>query len=567
MSQAVEIERLLVRLVGDSQQYVKMLHEAEQATAKYTIDSNGRLRDMEGRFVAGQNHMQDEAKQTAGVLNTLGSMMRTTALSASRMVGSVRGAMSGVAGQVLAAAGVGSTGGLMIKAVKDASDAQESIAKFNSVFGEHAAKATKFVDDMASNIGRSSAEIRTAMSAYQSFFVGLEFGSETSLAMSQRLQQLTLDFAAFHNISDADAMGRFISAMSGSSEVLDQFGVNIKEAAIAQKLLEMGYKGSAQQADEAVKATARLNIIMEAMGSQGAIGAAARESQGFASQMKAMKAAMTDLSIVVGEQLMPVALPIVQWLKDFASSSRDAVSGGSGFASAIATIADVAHVGLMAFKGLQYGVSQSLAYVLNNFANFADEVIGIVNAIPGIEVDKFEMPRDMADAMQKQADEQLNSLNTMFEGKTPSEWLASQTEEPAAAKKEIDRTVEPFQLEGNFAATLIDAARGFGTEVLDSAAKFGQQAAFEAKGAFGQLGQLFSAKFVEQQQVKQSAGRAIAFGSAEAEAARMQRPQDNAAKGIWKVEANTKIMSDLAQKMNDGIQAIAASTAETISIF
>jgi hypothetical protein len=117
-------------------------------------------------------------------------------------------------------------GAPFIAAIKLASDAQESLNKFRSVFKEQADAAEQFAQGLASSVGRSVNEIRDGMSSFQGFFVGLGFGAERSRELSQQLQALSIDFASFHNLTDQEAMERFISALSGSSEVLDRFGIN-----------------------------------------------------------------------------------------------------------------------------------------------------------------------------------------------------------------------------------------------------------------------------------------------------------------------------------------------------
>ena len=52
-----EIERLIVRLVGDGKQYEQTLRAAGTQTKKYTQDLQGRLRDAQGKFVNMQQRM------------------------------------------------------------------------------------------------------------------------------------------------------------------------------------------------------------------------------------------------------------------------------------------------------------------------------------------------------------------------------------------------------------------------------------------------------------------------------------------------------------------------------
>lgn len=198
-----------------------------------------------------------------------------------------------------------------IGAVKAAANAQEGLAKFRSVFADQAAAADQFAKTLSSSIGRSVHDIRAALATFQSFNVGLGFGADQARGMSEQMQKLALDFAAFHNIEDQDAIGRFIAAMSGSSEVLDQFGVNIKQAAIEQELLAMGINKTAQDASEQEKVLARLNIIMKAMGQQGAIGAAAREAGSFANQLKLLQASALDAAVQVGTALLPTVVDLM----------------------------------------------------------------------------------------------------------------------------------------------------------------------------------------------------------------------------------------------------------------
>jgi hypothetical protein len=199
-------------------------------------------------------------------------------------------------------------GGLAIKA---ASDAQETLSRFEQVFGDQADAAAKFADDLAASVGRSKFAIRDALSTFQSFFVGLGFNATDARGLSQSLQQLAIDFASFNNLSDEEAVQRFISALSGSSEVLDRFGINIKQAALEQELLRMGVNKSWTEVSEQEKALARLNVIMRSMTDQGAVGDAVRTSGSFANQMKRLRGQLHDTAVVIGQALLPVVTPLV----------------------------------------------------------------------------------------------------------------------------------------------------------------------------------------------------------------------------------------------------------------
>jgi hypothetical protein len=190
--------------------------------------------------------------------------------------------------------------------VKVASDTNEIQNKFNQVFGSLSDDANRFASTFSKSVGRFAGDTKQAMSAFQSMFVGLGFGSQEASNMSKRLETLTIDFGSFNNISDQETMSRFIAAMSGSAEVLDQFGVNIREQAIEQELLSMGLHKSAQTATEMEKATARLNIIEKTMGRQGAIGDAVRTMDQFANKSRGFIARLREIVVWVGQKLLPI---------------------------------------------------------------------------------------------------------------------------------------------------------------------------------------------------------------------------------------------------------------------
>ena len=212
--------------------------------------------------------------------------------------------------------------GVSVIAIKFASDAEQTWSRFNIVMGEGAKEARKFTKALADGVGRAEVKIGDSVATFMSFFKGLEFADKDSITLSKTLTQLSLDFASFNNIADDEALQRFISALSGSGEVLDRFGINIKQGALDQELLARGFPKVTKGATEQQKAVARLGIIMRAMTDQGAIGNAIETNKEFANQMKKLKGEVQELFIAIGKELLPAAgrlvgvfNQIVHWAK------------------------------------------------------------------------------------------------------------------------------------------------------------------------------------------------------------------------------------------------------------
>lgn len=176
----------------------------------------------------------------------------------------------------------------------------ETLNRFNATFGELAASTRTFGVDFSRAVNRSENDVLTALASYQAFFRGLEFGNEDAARLAKTIAQLAEDFGSFNNLESSDANLRFIQALSGSSEAVDQFGINLKQAAIDQELLREGLSVTAKDATEQQKVLARLAIINKSLGRQGAIGDAVRTADQFVNSQRGVRAALQDVQIAIG---------------------------------------------------------------------------------------------------------------------------------------------------------------------------------------------------------------------------------------------------------------------------
>jgi len=281
----------------------------------------------------------------------------------------------------LAAAGAAS--------LKLASDAEETQNRFNAVFGDMSGQVNEFAATLADATGRNSVQLKDGLASFQGFAQGMGLASEEAANMAKELQTLAIDFASFNNLSDTEATDRFISAMSGSSEVLDRFGVNLRDANLSAKLLEMGLADSSQSATEAQKAIARLAIIRDVMGKQGAIGDAIATSDSLANQLRRLRSQTEELAIQFGQVMVPIAQDVLGSLnnltKGFAALS-DATKTTIVQVGAIAVVAGplLSVVGrlITALKGLGAIMlaNGGIAMTLSRFYTIQATRVGVLAA-------------------------------------------------------------------------------------------------------------------------------------------------------------------------------------------
>ena len=207
-----------------------------------------------------------------------------------------------------------------VAAVKAASDLESAERRFKISFGNLQDYGNEFQEGITDALGRTRGEILTSMVSFKQFFQGLGFATSSAAMLSKKMAGLSIDLAAFFNISDQQASKRFLAALAGSPEVLDQFGINLKEAAVKQELLNMGIKGGVQRASEFQKTIARLNIIDRVMGKNGLVGFAINNTDLFANRLKELQGRVKGLAISFGKELLPIASKAVSKLAGFAKT-------------------------------------------------------------------------------------------------------------------------------------------------------------------------------------------------------------------------------------------------------
>ena len=223
-------------------------------------------------------------------LKKFGSMVRSFGAMAAK----------GVAiGASAAAAGIGA--GLAL-AVKNASDMQETMNKFNVVMGESAGAMKQWSDETAQAFGRSKQQTADFTAAYQDLLVPMGVAPDQAMEMSKAMTALTFDLGSFNNKADPQVHRDLMAALAGSGEVMKKYGSILTVAAVKQELMNQGLDPNA--ATDAQKAMARMNIILQdTTAAQGDVG---RSSMSFANQVKAMKAQFSDLFMEIGMQVIPI---------------------------------------------------------------------------------------------------------------------------------------------------------------------------------------------------------------------------------------------------------------------
>ena len=245
--------------------------------------------------------------------------------TAQRRLRNFGGSVRSMGAQLLGIGGIAAAP--LAAAVNAASELEETMNKFNVVFGANAAAVKSWGDDFAGQVGRSKAQIADFLASTQDLFVPLGFDPKQATEMSKSVTGLAIDLASFNEkISDQQALDDLQAALTGSGEVMKKYGVVLNEAGVKQELLNMGI--DPKRATNAQKAQARYNIILA--GTTAAQGDAIRSAGSFANQMKAAHGQVVDLAAAIGGVLLPVVTPLVAWFVQFAATAGRWIAQNKG---------------------------------------------------------------------------------------------------------------------------------------------------------------------------------------------------------------------------------------------
>ena len=232
-------------------------------------------------------------------------------------------------------------------AVKNASDLEETITKTGVVFGDAADDVLAFGEDAAKSLGMSKNEALAAAATYGNLLRATGLASGESAEMSTNLVQLAGDLASFNNMDPSEVLTKLRAGLTGESEPLKTLGINMNEARLKAKAMELGLYDGVGALDAAAKAQAAYAIMVE--DSSLAQGDFERTSDGVANQTRILKAQFEDMSAELGTNLLPalkIALEFLNTLLEaFNKLGPGAQKAVMGFLLLLAAIGPVMKIG------------------------------------------------------------------------------------------------------------------------------------------------------------------------------------------------------------------------------
>lgn len=191
------------------------------------------------------------------------------------------------------------------EAVSGASDFNEQAAAVSQVFGKASGAIEQFASTGATSLGQTKVQILEAAKQFGIYGKAAGLAGQDNADFSTNLVQLATDLASFNNTSVDEAILAIGSGLRGEAEPLRRYGVLLDDATLRAQALKMGLIETTKEAlSPQNKVLAANAVIMKQTETQQ--GDFARTSEGFANQQRILAAQFGNLSISVGQVLLPV---------------------------------------------------------------------------------------------------------------------------------------------------------------------------------------------------------------------------------------------------------------------
>lgn len=271
-----------------------------------------------------------------------------------------------------------------------ASDLNESVSKTGVVFGGAAADIEAWSKSSATSMGLSQQAALEAAGTYGNLAVALGLPQDQAADMSKSLVGLAGDLASFNNVPVDQALQALQSGLTGETEPLKKFGVNINEATLKAQAMAMGLSDGKGPLDAAAKAQASYALIMKQTTT--AQGDFARTADGVANQQRIAAAQTENMKAKLGQALLPVMQQVVSILNQYLIPALTVLAGfleanSSWIVPLVAAIAAVV-VGIKLWTIAQaaFNVVMSANPIMLVVIAIAALVAGIIWAYQNVEV-------------------------------------------------------------------------------------------------------------------------------------------------------------------------------------
>ncbi len=195
---------------------------------------------------------------------------------------------------------------------KMGADFEQAVGKMEVVFEQNARNIDKWAQNSLKNFGLSRSTAIEMVADFGALFKGVGINIVKTEEWSRTLVERTMDLANFYNTSIDETINALNAIVTGQTEPLRRFGINMTQATLQEYAYSKGIRKKIQDMTEAEKVQLRYNYVIEKTAM--AVGTTARESDTATGQLNKLKESLKELALGFSEHIIPIILPFIEAL-------------------------------------------------------------------------------------------------------------------------------------------------------------------------------------------------------------------------------------------------------------
>ncbi|MTK70468.1 hypothetical protein [Turicibacter sanguinis] len=273
-------------------------------------------------------------------------------------------------------------------AINDAMESIETDNMFNTVMGSASKEMSAWVKELNQTVGLGIKNTKQYTATITQMGRAMGLTGQQAIDMSKQMAVMAGDISSFYNTDLASVQADLRSALSGSFETMDKYGVVLRANTIKEYAYANGIANTGAELTNAQRAMATTMMIEEQLGL--ANGDLARSLKSPSNQTRVLKSNLSDLSVALGKCFTPILTVVLPILNTFVQALTTTINAIANFISQVFALfgvqVDFGVGGVVdEITGGLEDANNSSGGVSDDLANGAESAQKIAKSLSGID--------------------------------------------------------------------------------------------------------------------------------------------------------------------------------------
>lgn len=219
------------------------------------------------------------------------------------------------------------------KSINDAMESIETDNMFNTVFGSSSKEMNDWVSEVNKTLGLGITDTKKYTATISQMGRAMGLTGQQAKDMSQKMAIMAGDISSFYDTDLVSVQNDLRSALSGSYETMDKFGVVLRASTVQQYAYANGIAQVGAELTNAQRAMATTMLIESQLGL--ANEDLSRSIASPSNQTRILRSNLNDLSVALGKCFMPILTVVLPILNTFVKALTTTINAIATFISQV----------------------------------------------------------------------------------------------------------------------------------------------------------------------------------------------------------------------------------------